>query len=106
MPAKQRAQVPDDTFNNRSAIEKLTGVPVGQSAAQPGAEEQDIKTAEERKQKPTSFYLDDETLRRLDRLAYEYNVQTGKRINRNHIVRFLTAGVELGDLLKVDLKKY
>lgn len=105
MPVK-RAEVPDDAFNNRSAIEKLTGVPAGQSATLSGAEEQDIKTTEERKQKPTSFYLDDETLRRLDRLAYEYNGQTGKRINRNHIVRFLTAKVELGDLLQVNLKDY
>ncbi len=101
MPVK-RSTVGAETFDKtQTAIDKLTaGGGTEQSIAQ---EEQTSRSTEERKQKPTSFYLDDDTLRKLDRLAYEYNQHTGKRINRNHIIRYLASDVELGQLLRVDL---
>src|SRR6266700_3562964 len=105
MPVK-RASVYADTFDKpQTTIYKL--VSGSQQPEQPGAEgEQPVKASQARVHKPTSFYLDDETLKRLDKLAYEYNQQTGKRINRNHIIRYLAGQVELGELLRADLKTY
>src|SRR6266550_7272370 len=105
MPMK-RASVDQSTFNNPTAIEKMVSGTPADKTQQRGADDQEVKAPGGRVHKPTSFYLDEETLRYLDRLAYEYNDQKGVRINRNHIVRFLTKSVQLGDLLKVNLKEY
>jgi len=100
MPVK-RAHTNEKAFDNPTAIEKLVSGGAGQEVAE---EERVGIATEEREHKPTSFYLTDDALRKLDRLAYEYNQQTGKRINRNHIVRHLVEDVSLGDLLKFDLQ--
>ncbi len=47
----------------------------------------------------TSFYLTQTQLDKLDELAYAYKRQTGKRINRNDIVRFLVDHARLETLL-------
>jgi hypothetical protein len=47
----------------------------------------------------TSFYLTQAQLDKLDELAYAYKRQTGKRINRNDIVRFLVDHARLETLL-------
>jgi hypothetical protein len=48
--------------------------------------------------KPTSFYLTDKQLRKLDDLAYIYNGRTGKRINRNDVIRHLVDTCDIGNL--------
>src|SRR2546421_12860094 len=106
MPIK-RASVNAETFDKPpTAIDKLASG----SAQRKDQQEEDqpqapAATTEQRIHKPTSFYLDKEQLRKLDRLAYEYNEQKGTRINRNHIIRHLVESVSLGELLRVDLKK-
>ena len=104
MPVKKRSTVGEETYDEPTAIEKLTSTGQAARAEREGEQPGEIKQA--RIHKPTSFYLDDETLRKLDRLAFQYNEEKRTRVNRNHIVRFLAAGVELGDLLRVDLKAY
>jgi hypothetical protein len=47
----------------------------------------------------TSFYLTQIQLDKLDEMAYAYKRQTGKRINRNDIVRFLVDHARLETLL-------
>ena len=47
----------------------------------------------------TSFYLTQAQLDKLDELAYAYKRQTGKRINRNDIVRFLVDHARFETLL-------
>ncbi len=47
----------------------------------------------------TSFYLTQAQLDKLDELVYAYKRQTGKRINRNDIVRFLVDHARLETLL-------
>jgi hypothetical protein len=103
MPVK-RATVGAETFDNKkppTAIDKL----VSGSAQEEEQPEAPATTTGQRVHKPTSIYLDEAQLRKLDRLAYEYNEQKGTRINRNHIIRHLVEDVQLGDLLRVDLKK-
>ncbi len=47
----------------------------------------------------TSFYLTQAQLDKLDELAYAYKRHTGKRINRNDIMRFLVDHARLETLL-------
>jgi hypothetical protein len=50
-----------------------------------------------KKERKISFYLTPEQERKLDDMAYDFLQRTGKRINRNDIVRFLVnqANVDL-----------
>ncbi len=59
-----------------------------------------------KKERKISFYLTSEQERKLDNLAYDFLQRTGKRINRNDIVRFLVDQAN-GDLLidRLDLHK-
>ena len=59
-----------------------------------------------KKERKISFYLTSEQERKLDDLAYDFLQRTGKRINRNDIVRFLVDQAN-GDLLidRLDLHK-
>jgi hypothetical protein len=105
MPIK-RAAVGAETFDKQpTAIDKLVSGPSRSEAGEAQPETPAASQGQQRVHKPTSFYLDDEQIRKLDRLAYEYNEQKGTRINRNHIIRHLVGIVELGDLLREDLKK-
>src|SRR5438128_12122156 len=106
MPIK-RASVNAETFDKPpTAIDKLASGSAQREDQQEDQPQAPAATTEQRIHKPTSFYLDKEQLRKLDRLAYEYNEQKGTRINRNHIIRHLVEEVQLGDLLRVvDLKK-
>lgn len=51
-----------------------------------------------KKQEKISFYLTIEQAEKLDDLAYEHKKRTGKRINRNDIVRYLIDACSIGDL--------
>ncbi len=51
-----------------------------------------------KKEAKTSFYLTPQQVEKLDDLAYEHKKKTGKRINRNDIVRYLIDRCELEDL--------
>ncbi len=102
--AKQKVNISSDIFDEEpaGAIAKLTG-----AVRSPQAEQQstppsapiprpadELATTEPvqkqtRNVKPTSIYLTPAQLRKLDQLAYEYNEQTEKRINRNDIIRYL-----------------
>jgi hypothetical protein len=114
MPPK-KVHIPENLYNTqRGAIEKLTGTPPQQQtqppvppAAEaetpptpPGPAEtpQQAPKAQVRNVKPTSFYLTPTQLRKLDDLAYTYNGRTGKRVNRNDIVRHLVDSCDIGNL--------
>jgi hypothetical protein len=60
--------------------------------------QQPTKPALTRNVKPTSIYLTPKQLDKLDDLAYLYNKRTGKRINRNDIVRHLVDACDIGSL--------
>jgi hypothetical protein len=94
--------MPDNIYPEPGAIQKLTGGPAAssQSTAPRTAppEPTPTKTSQARKVKPTSIYLTSEQLRKLDDLAYTYNGRTGKRINRNDIVRHLVDTCDIGSL--------
>jgi|GEM_PF-1831778 hypothetical protein len=103
--AKQKVNISGDIFDEEpGAIAKLTGAVKARSteqqssitpdlrpASEPGTPEQEQKIVQKqtRNVKPTSIYLTPAQLRKLDQLAYEYNEQTNKRINRNDIIRYL-----------------
>ncbi len=93
MTPKKKIEMPGDIYSEPAgAIQKLTGGPTTQP------EQQSAKTGPTRNVKPTSIYLTPEQLRKLDDLAYTYNGRTGKRINRNDIVRRLVDTCDIGSL--------
>jgi len=113
MPPK-KVQIPEKLYDTQpGAIQKLTGATSRQqpqSPMSPPAEtastttpdpvmtpQQATKT-QTRSVKPTSFYLTPDQLRKLDDLAYTYNGRTGKRINRNDIIRHLVDTCDIGNL--------
>ncbi len=65
-----------------------------------------VKKEGKKKERKISFYFTPEQERKLDDLAYDFLQRTGKRINRNDIVRFLVDQAN-GDLLidRLDLHK-
>jgi hypothetical protein len=106
--AKQKVNISSDIFDEEpvGAIAKLTGAvrsrtaeqqtvppsaPAPRPASEPATTEQGHEPVQKqtRNVKPTSIYLTSAQLRKLDQLAYEYNEQTEKRINRNDIIRYL-----------------
>lgn len=101
--AKQKIEMPAAIFDEQppGAIEKLTGsaprraAPAPEPAPTPGTQ---APAKAERKIKPTSFYLPPDQLKKLDDLAYTYNGRTGKRINRNDVVRHLVKTADMGSL--------
>jgi hypothetical protein len=112
MPPK-KVQIPDNLYDPQpGAIQKLTGAtsqPQPQhptpSAAEaptttPAPAEATLQAtkAQTRSVKPTSFYLTPLQLRKLDDLAYTYNGRTGRRINRNDIIRHLVDTCDIGNL--------
>ncbi len=58
-----------------------------------------MKRSEQEELQKTTFYLTPGQLDMLDELAYDYKRRTGKRINRNDIVRFLVEHARLEALL-------
>ncbi len=96
MTPKKKIEMPTDIYGEEpaAAIQKLTG----ESQAQAVPSVQSVKAGSVRHVKPTSFYLTPEQLRKLDDLAYIYNGRTGKRINRNDIIRRLVDGADIGSL--------
>lgn len=116
MARKSTPQMPEDMFNDQnSAIAKLTGAsgrtrtstqetpvaPPPDAPAEPAKKE-----VQSRSLKQTSFYLSPEQLLKLDDLAHNHYRRTGKRINRNDIVRHLVDRCELSDLTDLDAQKY
>ena len=110
MARKGTPEMPGDMFNDDSAISKLTGgssrsrapvqeLPV-QSAAAPA--ETAKKEAQNRSLKQTSFYLSPEQLLKLDDLAHNHYRRTGRRINRNDVVRHLVDRCELNDIADLE----
>ena len=108
----KKVQIPENLYDTQpGAIQKLTGTTsrqLSQSPMSPPAEapptttpdpavtpQQTTKT-QARSVKPTSFYLTPTQLRKLDDLAYTYNGRTGKRINRNDIIRHLVDTCDIG----------
>jgi hypothetical protein len=95
-----RAKVTPDTFERKqSAIDKLVG-----NSPQVVEETKAVDTPTQEQQrtyKPTSIYLSERQLDKLDELALEYKKKSGKRINRNGIVRALVDSTDLDSLLRV-----
>ncbi len=100
-----RAKVTPDTFERKqSAIDKLVGnsPQVVEQEKKPETKTEDTPTQEQqRTYKPTSIYLSDGQLDKLDELALEYKKKIGRRINRNDIVRALVDSTDLDNLLRV-----
>lgn len=108
MPPK-KVQIPENLYDTQpGAIQKLTGATSpSQTPAEPKAltttpspveAPQEPTKALTRNVKPTSFYLTPAQLRKLDDLAYTYNGRTGKRINRNDIIRRLVDTCDIDNL--------
>jgi len=106
----KRAKVTADTFSKKpTALDKLIGstpapAPEPVTQEQPPTAEQSTapeRPATQRTYKPTSFYLDDMQLDKLDDLAHEYKKRTGKRINRNDIIRTLVDQTAIEDVIKL-----
>lgn len=104
---KRTPDMPSDMFNDESgAISRLTGGPnrpvrkePEPSAAQAAPRKQ---KEQQRHLKQTSFYLSPEQLVKLDSLAHTHYLQTGSRINRNDIVRFLVDRCRIGDIADLE----
>lgn len=112
MPPK-KVQIPENLYDSQpGAIQKLTGAPSREQlqprvppaaetpipTSNPAETPQQATKAQARSVKPTSFYLTPIQLRKLDDLAYTYNGRTGKRINRNDIIRHLVDTCDIGNL--------
>ncbi len=103
MPAK-KVQISSDLYGEEpGAVQELagaTGPGTSPSVANPTPDAVDeVKPqGKTRNVKPTSFYLTDKQLRKLDDLAYIYNGRTGKRINRNDVIRHLVDTCDIGNL--------
>jgi hypothetical protein len=101
----KRAKVTADTFDKKaSAIDKLVGnTQIQEIEAEKEQSTPPIlpKQDSQRTYKPTSFYLDESQLDKLDDLSHEYKKRTGKRINRNDIVRALIDETDLEHLLRL-----
>ncbi len=124
----KRASVPQDTYGNRpSALDKLTGrapqnIPAHQTEKgdqqfpSPSVEQENRKTGEpqdsntvllqsaEKDDSSTrekiTFYLRPDQIDKLDELTLAYKRQTGKRLNRNALVRQLIDRCTLDMLLE------
>src|SRR5713226_1211682 len=102
---KKTPEMPNDMFDENSAIAKLTGGggPHLQSTIpQPQMQEaltlESKKATQNRLHKQTSIYFSPEQLVKLDDLAYAHFKRTGERINRNDIVRHLVDRCQLNDI--------
>lgn len=101
----KRAKVTTDTYDKKpSALDRLVG-----NVTPPPVESEQPEEAPSmhephpggRTYKPTSIYLDDEQLDKLDDLAHDFKKRTRKRINRNDIVRALVDMADLDTILKI-----
>lgn len=101
MPSK-RPTITADVYRD-TALDKLVGaIPPAQEAVErkeePPAQE---KKTQNRNYDPTTFYLNDEQLTKLDELALAFKKHKRKRIGRNEIVRALVDQVDLQMLLNL-----
>jgi hypothetical protein len=100
----KRAKVTAETFEKRqSAIDKLVGntpAPSEETQSREEVETQQEKLKGQRTYKPTSFYLDEGQLDKLDDLEHGYKKRTGKRINRNDIIRHLIDYTDLESIVR------
>jgi hypothetical protein len=101
--------------SQRDAVEpssSVTAVPLSSDTVAPSQSETVIEQ-QSRKVKPlnsttakkdskVSFYLTSEQEQKLDDLAYEHKKHTGKRINRNDIVRHLVDHCSIEDLQNIE----
>ena len=109
----KKVQIPENLYDSQpGAIQKLTGAPSREqlqprvppateaptTTPSPAETSQQATKTQARSVKPTSFYLTPTQLRKLDDLAYTYNGRTGKRINRNDIIRHLVDTCDIGNL--------
>lgn len=130
MPAK-RATVPDDAFKTktRRTLDRLTDEPASEGDAPTAAHgstvipegsstvlppkgndvlREDIDTVLPSSRvvgktggEKTTFYLRPDQLDQLDELVYQYKKRTGRRINRNDVVRQLIDQADVEALLGV-----
>ncbi len=109
--APKRATIPADTFAKLpSALDKLTGRARTEGTVEPqdgdtvvpenrNTVKQQIDVDESVREKIT-FYLRPDQIDKLDELVLAYKRQTGKRINRNEVVRRLIDFCDLDMLLR------
>ncbi len=109
--APKRATIPADTFTKPpSALDKLTGRTRTEGAVEP--QDSDTVTqgnrntvkqqmdSEDVAREKITFYLRPDQTDKLDDLVLAYKRQTGKRINRNEVVRRLIDFCDLDMLLR------
>lgn len=92
-PSHREPQQPSSGKEN-TLLHRSTVVPQSRETVSPS--HSNTVTAQLNK---TSFYLTQEQLDKLDEIAFAYKRSTGKRINRNDIVRFLVDHARLEALL-------
>ena len=97
----KRAKITDEAqYRKQTAIDKLVGSsPTPDATPEPAPPPE--KPKGERTYKPTSIYLDDNQLDKLDDLAHEYRKRTRKRTNRNEIMRALVDHTSIEDIINV-----
>lgn len=97
----RRAKITDEgQYRKQTAIDKLVGNnPTPDAAPEPALPA--AKPKGERTYKPTSIYLDDNQLDKLDDLAHEYGKRTHRRTNRNAIIRALVTHTSIEDIVNV-----
>ena len=96
----KRAKVTAETYDEKkpSALDRLVGnTPESRGEPAPTPPSQ----ASARTYKPTSIYLDDTQLDKLDELSLEYKKRRGKRINRNDIIRALVDRTDLDEIIRL-----
>lgn len=94
-PSEERqAEVTPSTLLHRETVKPFQG-----ETAKP-QESKAVKVA--KKEVKVSFYLTPEQEQKLDDLAYEHKKHTGKRINRNDIVRHLIDHCSIENLYNIE----
>jgi len=94
MPEKRRkafSRTTDEAQKSILAMQPTAGETIGQHKSH----------TENKKEEKISFYLTIEQADKLDDLAYEHKKRTGRRINRNDIVRYLIDQCSLDSLKEI-----
>lgn len=101
----KRAKITTETYDSKpKALDKLLGTTPKTTTTEQEAGEQTTTTETptlNRTYQPTSVYLDDDQLSKIDDLVYEYRKRTGKRTSRNAIIRAFVNHTSIEDIINL-----
>jgi hypothetical protein len=110
--ATQEAQKQAEQENTVKPSSSVTGLPLSSDTVAPSQSETvtlqqskevtPLNSTTTKKESKTSIYFTPEEVNKLDDLAYEHKKRTGKRINRNDIVRHLVDHCSIEDLQNIE----